>query len=295
MYRVAARAAAALVLSVLAAAVVSSAAPASAADGDLGWVRLKAAAGKTDESVVVLTQSACPADAGAIVVKMSGPGIKEGVGNLVGATRLQALEETMSGQLWIPLQFVFDQWFLVNSVTPKPNSPYTLTVVCRDLLRSSKTFGSFVGTVSFDGKGGYRALGESAKAFNTDLKPKDPVLGGGNPPSPAASSTADPADSGAPAPAGPGDATSDAGTPTDGDGATDSGQEVPGSTTAAQPSPPPAADNTARNVILGGSLLLLAGIGIAALLGRLRGGTAAAGSSSDEPAGRRERDRMDVL
>lgn len=155
---------------------VLGAAPAQAADDNLGWVRLQPASGKTDVAVLALTQGACP-DGRAVTVGLKGPNIPTDntVGNLVGVTEYKAFDPTLSGQLWIPLSNTFRNWFAVNGVTLKPGAPYTITVVCRDLLRASKTFGTFSSQLVFDAKGGYKALGEAAKPFDTELKPDDPL------------------------------------------------------------------------------------------------------------------------
>ncbi|MGE0817541.1 MAG: hypothetical protein AB7O74_02665 [Candidatus Nanopelagicales bacterium] len=245
---------------------------ATAAENDLGWVRLQAATGNTDESVLALTQTACPTAANAVVVRMTGPGITTDVGNLVGVTQIKAFDETVSGQLWIPLQFVFDQWFQVNGVKPKPNAEYTIAVTCRDLLRSSKTYGSFIGAVAFDGKGGYQAVGESSKPFDTELKPLDPVVGGAVP-SPAASQAPGGTNEGG---SGSQDGGAQAGATAPGDGpAAAAGSEADQQGTAAGetalPGAAPSGDNTARNVVLGASLLLVLGIAVMALLNWLRG------------------------
>ena len=60
--------------------------------------------GGTDIAVLALTQRACPQQADAIVVRLSGPGVPASAGNLVGVTQFKALDETLSGQLWIPLR-----------------------------------------------------------------------------------------------------------------------------------------------------------------------------------------------
>jgi hypothetical protein len=266
---------------------------AAAADSDLGWVRLKAASGKTDAPVIALTEAACPAGAKAVVVRLGGPGVTDKVGNLVGVTQVKAFDETVSGQIWIPLQFVFDQWFQINSVTPKAGAQYSITVTCRDLLRASKTFGAFAGAVIFDGKGGYKAVGESAKPFDTELKPLDPALGGGAP-SPGVSqssgATADPSTS-------PDDSSVDPTADPNASGTTGAGQgDGAGQPVAASASSPRVpADNTARNVILGGSLLLLAGIALMSLLGRVRARRQPSSGSHSSGADAPRRDTVDSL
>lgn len=159
-----------------AAVLIGTASPAAAAQDDLGWIRLQPATGKSDVAVIALTQSACPSG-DAVVATLRGPNIApdSDLGNLVGVTEYSALDPTLSGQLWVPLSFNFRQWFAVNGVTMVPGKAYTITVVCRDLLRGSQTFGGFSGQVVFDGKGGYRALADAAKPFNTELKPDDPT------------------------------------------------------------------------------------------------------------------------
>lgn len=198
---------------------------AAAAEKDLGWVRLDPPSAKQDDVTSILTESPCPAKATAVVVRLTGPNIPDdnSVGNIVGVTQLKALKPTVSGQLLVPLSFTFRDWFAVNAIPVKPGATYTMTATCRDLLRGSQTFGAFSGQVVLDGSGGFRAIGETAQAFNTELKPLDP-----NDPLAGSGSTATPAASEAPA-----------------------GEATPGEQTAGQPSQaPPRVSRSRRSVPL---------------------------------------------
>ena len=267
------------------AALVLPASPASAAEVDLGWLRLDPASAKVEDVASILTETPCPAKATAVVVTLQGPNIPEGntVGNIVGVTQLKALKPTLSGQLLVPLSFTFRDWFAVNAIQVEPGGTYTLTATCRDLLRASLTYGAFSGKVVLDGKGGFRAVGETAKAFNTELKPLDPSdpLAGGNggtAPSAASSQPAAQGDpSSAPEPTAPA---------ASGDGAVPAESEAPAAgvgTSASDARPQP--DTTVRNVLLGVGGVLLVGLAFAGALRRPR--------REDEPVGQRE--RVDVL
>ena len=253
---------------------------ASAADAAQGWLRVDPKAATTGDVMSVLTQAPCPSEATAVVVTMSGPNIPDDntVGNIVGVIQLKALKPTTSGQLLVPVSFTFRDWFAVNAVQVKAGVTYTMTATCRDLLRASKTFGAFTAQVRFDGKGGFKAVGEAAKPFDTELKPvdqTDPLGGGGvgpGPESPGATATADPS------------ASSSAVTP--GESATASvpaggGDDSP--TTVAEPTQAvPVGDTAVPNVLLGAVGVLLLGLAAAAFLRRPKSG-------KDETIGQRER------
>lgn len=288
MARLLVRALGAALATLLAGSVLSlSAGPASAAEADLGWVRIDPPAGKVDDVTSILTEKPCPAKATAVVVTLSGPNIPDDntVGNIVGVTQLKALKPTLSGQLLVPLSFTFRDWFAVNAVQVKAGGSYTLTATCRDLLRGSLTYGAFAGRVVLDGKGGFRALGETAKPFDTELKPLDPS-------DPLAGSSLDPTAAPTGTPAQPGDPSAQ---PTDAATAAPGESAAPGSTQAPAAGDPtevaaavsrPEADTTARNVLLGAGVVLLVGLALAAALRRpLR--------RADEPVGQRE--RVDAL
>ncbi len=257
---------------------------ASATDAGQGWLRVDPKSATTSDVMSVLTEAPCPTETTAVVVTMSGPNIPDDntVGNIVGVTQLKALKPTTSGQLLVPVSFTFRDWFAVNAVQVKAGGTYTMTATCRDLLRASKTFGAFAAQVRFDGKGGFKALGEAAKPFNTELKPvdqTDPLGGGGvgaGQESPGATATADPS------------ASSSAVTPDE--SATASAPAVgggDGSTTVAEPTQAvPAGDTAVRNALLGAVGVLLLGLAAAAFLRRPK-------SSKDEPIGQRE--RVDAL
>jgi hypothetical protein len=277
-------------------ALVLPSSPAGAADADLGWVRLQPATGTTDIAVLALTERACP-DGRAVTMSLDGPNIPDdnSVGNLVGVTEYRAFEETLSGQLWIPLSTTFRNWFMVNGVTLAPGKPYTLTVVCRDLLRASKTFGTFTAQVVFDAKGGYKALGEAAEPFDTELKPDDPLAI----PTPTSSGVLLP-DDGRPSPSVSGEPSAGSSAPADptdiassepavdgSDGSGSSDAPGGGSTTVASPAGPtgPSGTSPLPFVVLG----LAAAGGAAWFLQRRRTATAAV------PTGRRERPPTDEL
>lgn len=268
---------------------VVGAAPAQAADKDLGWVRLQPASGKTDIAVLALTSGACP-DGQAITMGLKGPNIPSDntVGNLVGVTEYKAFDPTMTGQLWVPLSTTFRGWFAVNGITVKPGAAYTVSVVCRDLLSASKSYGSFSGQVVFDAKGGYKAVGEAAKPFNTELKPDDPLAvptqsasgsgkpGGGKPSgSPSTKPSGDPSGSADPS-TDPGEAIPDSSAP----------GEVGGTTVAAPVSPTSSSGIGALPFVL---LALVAAAGATWVFLRRRTEPAAA------PTGRRERPPTDEL
>lgn len=275
-------------------ALVLTPSPASAADADLGWVRLQPAAGKTDIAVLALTEGACP-DGRAVTMSIKGPNIPNDntVGNLVGVTEYKAFEPTVSGQLWIPLSTTFRNWFQVNGVTLAPGKPYTLSVVCRDLLRASKTFGTFSSQVVFDAQGGYKALGEAAKPFDTELKPDDPLAvptptasgGGATDGGQPSSSTSDKPSAGSSAPADP--TQTEISEPTaqgsDGPSAAPGG----GSTTVAAPAGQPGSGGASPLPLV--LLAVVAAGGAAWFVQRRRAATA------DVPMGRRERPPTDEL
>ncbi len=289
MSRLVVRALGAALATLLAGSVLSLAAgPAAAAEADLGWVRLDPASAKVADVTSILTEEPCPAKATAVVVTLSGPNIPDDntVGNLVGVTQLKALKPTVSGQLLVPLSFTFRDWFAVNAIQVKPGGTYTLTATCRDLLRGSLTYGAFSGRVLLDGKGAFTALGETAKPFNTELKPLDPA-------DPLAGSSLDPTAAATGEPAQQGDPSaqpSGAGTAAPGESAAPGSTQAPvaGDQTdaAASTGSRPVADTTARNVLLGAGVVLLVGLAIATALRRpLR--------RADEPVGQRE--RVDAL
>lgn len=257
--------------------------PATAADKDLGWVRLQPATGQTDIAVLALTESACPGGE-AVTARLSGPRISATAGNLVGVTEYGAFKPTLTGQLWIPLAFTFRDWSNVNGVRLKPGARYDITVVCRDLLRSSQTSGAFTGQVVFDGKGGYRALGEAAAAFDTELKPEDPFALPTA--APTAGAGAQPGASSAPAPVSS-PAASEPAPAASGGAVTTTEPRTPSSGPAivGAPAVQPAADATAsdsgvRNLLLGAAVLLLVGLAVIGVLRR---------PTRDEPTGARER------
>lgn len=278
------RAAAALATLLACAAFALPASPASAADAELGWLRLDPASAKVEDVTSILTEEPCPAKATAVVVALEGPNIPEGntVGNIVGVTQLKALKPTISGQLLVPLSFTFRDWFAVNAIQVEPGGTYTLTATCRDLLRASMTYGAFTGKVVLDGKGGFRAVGETAKAFNTELKPldpTDPLAGGGSAPSVEPSQ---PAAQGDPSSSAPG-ATAPAAS---GGGAVPAESEAPAAGVGTSASDArPQTDTTARNVLLGIGAVLLVGLAFAGALRRPR--------REPEPVGQRE--RVDAL
>lgn len=186
---------------------LSSSATASAANEQLGWLRLSPAQGTTSDAVDALTEKPCPGGT-AVVVDVEGPGVPaEGdIGFLVGNTALTALKPTESGQVYVPLSLTFRDWFARNAPSVTPKGTYTITLTCRDALRASLTYGSYSGRVSIAANGSYRALGEAGLPFDTVLRNGDPLPGDGEgtPGEPTSSASAEPSGSGSKAPsAGP--------------------------------------------------------------------------------------------
>lgn len=252
-------------LLVAAASALTFAAPARAADKDLGWLRFEPAKGANGDVMSVLTQAPCPGGE-AIIVKVTGPNVATdgSVGNMVGVTQIKILKPTLSGQLLVPLSFTFRDWIGVNSVQIKPNAPYSLTLVCRDLIRGSETFGSFTGQVVFDGKGNWRAIAEAAKPFDTELKPEDPL--GGVLPTPEASASTGATPS--PAASNPTDEPTDGASAAPSESAPDITDPVPDAEVTADPVAAPA---TAGADSAGSGRFLLIGLGLLALVGALWG------------------------
>jgi hypothetical protein len=230
---------------------------AHASETDLGWLRLQPAQGKTDIATEVLTEAPCPKGE-AVVVGLTGPGVptKGDVGYLVGNTALTALQPTTSGQHLIPLSMTFRDWFSDNGVDGKPGATYTVTLVCRDSLSASKTYGSFTGKIKLDAAGGYAAVGEAAKPFNTEYKPTDPL--GGTVATTGPTASVKPGSSTAPS-SPPTDATAEANQTPEPDGSSDGAAPGSGSTA---PAARAAADGggSGRFLLISLGLLMLAGI-----------------------------------
>jgi hypothetical protein len=154
----------------------TASAPASAADTDLGWLRMTPATGTTFDALDTLTQAPCPGGE-SVIGTITGPGIPDDprIGYIVGTTFISALPPTESGQLLVPLQLTLRDWFGRNVPGVTPAGTYTITVTCRDSLRGSITYGSFSGQLAIAKDGTYRALGEAAKPFTTTKKTNDPI------------------------------------------------------------------------------------------------------------------------
>jgi hypothetical protein len=153
--------------------VLGITAPAAAAD-QVGWLRVTPAAGTIDTAMDALTEKACPGGTH-VVATVTGPGIPStgDIGNILGNTNIDALPPTESGQLYVPLQYTLRDWFGRNVPGAKPQGTYTVSVICRDAFRSTVTFGSFDAQVAIAANGGYRALGEAAKPFDTTRKTEE--------------------------------------------------------------------------------------------------------------------------
>ena len=155
------------------------AAPASAAETDVGWLRISPVSGKSNVAIQVLTQEPCPGGE-SLVVRMAGPNVPAGdpdVGFLVGNAAIKVYPPTTSGQLLVPLSSTFRDWFALNGVTVAAGKTYTVSLVCRDKFKSSLVYGVFSGQVTFDKSGGFRAVGAAAKPFDAALEPRDPSEG----------------------------------------------------------------------------------------------------------------------
>ncbi len=269
-----------IVVASLVAVMASStvlAAPAGAADEDLGWFRLTPAQGSLDDAIDGLTQAPCPAGE-AIVVGLTGPGIPTGgdIGYIVGNTALSALPPTESGQLYVPLNLTLRDWFARNAPGLAPAGTYRVVLTCRAALRGSVTYGTFSADVAIAKAGTYRALGEAAKPFNTGQAPVDPLAGVTEAPSPAASAGAptppQPTPSGAVSQTAPGEAP---GAVTD--GSSPSGAASPRADAATQVTD---SGSSARLLLLALGVLLVAAAAFAALRRR----PAPTASATPEPA-----------
>ncbi|MFN8028502.1 MAG: hypothetical protein U0W40_19725 [Acidimicrobiia bacterium] len=180
----------------LAALLVLGQGTARASDRDLGWLRLTPDQGRIDVAVDATTQSRCPKGE-AVVVSVAGPGVprNDDIGYIVGNTAISALTPQGSGQLTVPLALTFKDWFADNAPGVKPKGTYTLTLVCRDRLRGSKTYGEYVAQVAIAG-GKFRALGAAAQPAAQPSAPApsspaaQPGAGSGTSATPAASAPA---------------------------------------------------------------------------------------------------------
>lgn len=168
-------AAAGLILAVL----TTSMQPAQADTTSIGWLRVSPATGTLDTPVDVLSQAQCPAGE-SVVVGITGPKIPTtgGLGYIVGNTAIEALPETDTAQLYVPLSLTIGAWFGRNVPGVTPRGTYTITLVCRDKMRSSKTYGSYTAKLAIAGTGAYKALGEAAKPLGIQIGSSDPFAGG---------------------------------------------------------------------------------------------------------------------
>jgi len=104
-------------------------------------------------------------------------------------------------QVWVPMSLTFRDWFGRNTPGFTPVGTYTLTLICRDALKSSLSFGHFAAQVTITKSGTYKALGTAAVPFNTTKGEKDPLAAVTTSPNaatgaPSGGSTAAPAASG---------------------------------------------------------------------------------------------------
>lgn len=251
MARAAKRLALALaVLTVLAVTLLLGQGTSHASDRDLGWLRLTPAQGRIDAAVDAQTQGRCPKGE-AVVVSVTGPGIPRSrdVGFIVGNTAISALAPDRSGQLTVPLALTFKDWFSDNAPGVKPKGTYTVSLVCRDRLRASKTYGEYVAQVAIAG-GRFRALGAAAAPTAAPQQP-----------APASPSSSAPAAPGSAAPAPTAAAPSASATAP----AAGSAPSASAPATASDPAVVPAAAGTGADDGSGPRLLLL-GLAAAAVL-----------------------------
>jgi hypothetical protein len=162
--------------------MTGGASPAQAEPGTLGWLRVSPATGTVDTPIDVLSQAQCPAGE-SVVVAIDGPRIpsKGDLGFIVGNTAISALPVTDTQQLYVPLSLTIGDWFGRNVPRAKPVGTYTLTLTCRDRLRSSEVFGSYTARISIAKDGTYRALGEASRPLGIQVGAADPVSGGAVP------------------------------------------------------------------------------------------------------------------
>jgi hypothetical protein len=249
----------------LAALLVLGQGTARASDRDLGWLRLTPDQGRIDVAVDATTQSRCPKGE-AVVVSVAGPGVprNDDIGYIVGNTAISALTPQGSGQLTVPLALTFKDWFADNAPGVKPKGTYTLTLVCRDRLRGSKTYGEYVAQVAIAG-GKFRALGAAAQPAAQPSAPApsspaaQPGAGSGTSATPAASAPA----ASAPASAAPSAAATSG-------GPAPAGTSPAAGSPAVQPAAAASADEGggARLLLLGLVAAAIATVGIVLLRGR---------------------------
>jgi hypothetical protein len=263
--------------------------PASAAEPEPGWLRLSPATGTLDVPVDSLSQAACPAGTN-VQMTMTGPGIPndKGLGLLVGNTFITALPSTPTRQLYLPIPVTLGTWFGRNVPGLVPSGTYTLTLICRAALKPM-VLGAFTGKIAIAKDRTYKALGETAKAFNV-MPAADPDQE--SVPSPTASAS-QPAAGGAGSPTAttttPGSAApSTAGTPSPGSGvpsasASGSTGDVDANAAAIPSSASDSGPALLSKLALAGVVLILGLLGLSALRSRSRP------RADAEPTGARER------
>jgi hypothetical protein len=154
--------------------MVAPAVPATADDSRLGWLRLQPAEGPLDVATAGLTEAPCP-DGAAVNVTITGPGVAANnqVGAIVGYREVDAIPPTVSGQLLVNFSYTFRDWFSRNVPSKTPDGTYIVRLTC--LVGFPPTsVGSYLAQVQvIDGRS-YRALGEAAKPFDTQVRSAEP-------------------------------------------------------------------------------------------------------------------------
>lgn len=99
-------------------------------------------------------------------VKLDGPNL-EGAdrGNVIGTTKIATIgPESYPGHYVVPLPTDLATYFATAAPGQRIKGDYTLTFACRDTL-STADLQVFTATISVDGKGRYKAQGESGESI----------------------------------------------------------------------------------------------------------------------------------